>query len=99
VPNFLEIHRKLGSRVDYRVLDFYELPRSSLRNIRLCSCFSGILYHLKHPLLALETVCGLTTDTAIVESFVTDGDTWRRAHSGRPTMEFYETDELGKPVR
>jgi tRNA (mo5U34)-methyltransferase len=97
VPNFLEIHRKLGSRVDYRVLDFYELPEAHLGTFDYV-LFLGILYHLKHPLLALETVCGLTTDTAIVESFVTDGDTWREHIADVPTMEFYETDELGNQL-
>ncbi len=94
VPNFLEIHRKLGSRVDYRVLDFYELTEAGLGAFDYV-LFLGILYHLKHPLLALEMVCALTTDTAIVESFVTDGNTWREHTGDVPTMEFYETDELG----
>jgi uncharacterized protein (TIGR03437 family) len=58
----------------------------------------GILYHLKHPLLALEIVCGLTTDTAIVESFVTDANTWKEHQDEVPTMEFYETDELGNQL-
>ena len=60
--------------------------------------FLGILYHLKHPLLALEIVCALTTDTAIVESFVTDANTWREHQDEVPTMEFYETDELGNQL-
>jgi tRNA (mo5U34)-methyltransferase len=97
VPHFLEIHRKLGSRVDYRVLDFYELAEARLGTFDYV-LFLGILYHLKHPLLALEMVCGLTTDTAIVESFVTDGDTWQEHIADVPAMEFYETDELGNQL-
>jgi len=97
VPNFLEIHRKLASRVDYRILDFYELPDANLGTFDYV-LFLGILYHLKHPLLALEMVCALTTDTAIVESWVTDGDTWREHINDVPTMEFYETDELGNQL-
>ena len=97
VANFLEIHRALASRVDYRVLDFYELPQAGLGAFDYV-LFLGILYHLKHPLLALEMVCALTTDTAIVESFVTDGDTWRQHADDIPTMEFYETDELGNQL-
>ena len=58
----------------------------------------GILYHLKHPLLALEIVCALTTDTAIVESFVIDANTWQEHQDEVPTMEFYETDELGNQL-
>jgi tRNA (mo5U34)-methyltransferase len=97
VPNFLDIHRRLGSRVDYRILDFYELPEAHLGTFDYV-LFLGVLYHLKHPLLALETVCGLTTDIAIVESFVTDGDNWREHIADVPTMEFYETDELGNQL-
>src|SRR5580704_9802410 len=97
VPHFHEIHSKLGSRVAYRILDFYELPEAHLGAFDYV-LFLGILYHLKHPLLALEIVCALTTDTAIVESFVTDGDTWHKRKADVPTMEFYETDELGNQL-
>jgi hypothetical protein len=43
----------------------------------------------------LEIVCGLAADTVIVDSFVTDGDLWKEHADDIPTMEFYETDELG----
>jgi hypothetical protein len=97
VANFLEIRKKLASLVSYRILDFYEMPEAGLGVFDFVFCL-GILYHLKHPLLALEIVCGLTTDTAIVESFVTDADTWREHQDEVPTMEFYETDELGNQL-
>ena len=64
VANFLELQKKLASRVGYRILDFYELPEAGLGVFDFVFCL-GILYHLKHPLLALEIVCALTTDTAI----------------------------------
>ena len=94
IPNFLEMHRLLESKVDYRILDFYELPEAGLGRFDYVF-FLGVLYHLKHPLLALEIVCGLTTDVAIVDSFVIDGDTWEQTAGEIPTLEFYETDELG----
>jgi tRNA (mo5U34)-methyltransferase len=97
MANFLYIHRKLSSRVDYRILDFYELPQADLGKFDYVF-FLGILYHLKHPLLALEIVCGLATDTAVVESFVTDADTWQEHREEVPKMEFYETDELGNQL-
>jgi tRNA (mo5U34)-methyltransferase len=97
IANFLEIQKKLASRVSYRILDFYELPEAGLGGFDFVF-FLGILYHLKHPLLALEIVCALTTDTAIVESFVTDANTWREHENEVPTMEFYETDELGNQL-
>lgn len=97
IANFLEIQQRLSSRVDYRILDFYELPEAGLGVFDFVFCL-GILYHLKHPLLALEIVCALTTDTAIVECFVTDADTWQEHRNDIPTMEFYETDELGNQL-
>ena len=48
-----------------------------------------MLDHLKHPLLALENVCGLCREVACIESFITDADL-----SAIPLMEFYETNEL-----
>ncbi|HVY94523.1 MAG TPA: hypothetical protein VHA14_17295, partial [Bryobacteraceae bacterium] len=51
--------------------------------------FLGVLYHLKHPLLALENVCGMCREVAFIESFVTDA-----TPDGLPAMEFYETGEL-----
>ena len=97
VANFLEIQRRLCSHVDYRILDFYELPEAGLGTFDFVFCL-GILYHLKHPLLALEIVCALTTDTAIVESFVIDPDNWQEHRNDVPIMEFYETDELGNQL-
>src|ERR1039457_990745 len=61
VANFLTVHRKLASKVDYRILDFYDLPRAGLDRFDFVF-FLGVLYHLKHPLLALEIVCALTTE-------------------------------------
>ena len=97
IPNFLRIHKTLSSAVSYRILDFYELPQADLGKFDFIF-FLGVLYHLKHPLLALEIVCGLTMDTAIVESFVTDAETWQEHRNEVPTMEFYETDELGNQL-
>ncbi len=94
IPTFLQIHRRLGSKVEYRVLDFYELPAAGLGKFDVVF-FLGVLYHLRHPLLALEIVCGLTTDVAIVESFVIDGETWKEHQNAIPTLEFYEMFELG----
>ena len=36
--------------------------------------FLGVLYHVKHPVLALENVCGMCRDMACIESFVTGTD-------------------------
>ena len=97
IPNFRLIHEKLHSKVDYRIVDFFELPEARLGQFDFVF-FLGVLYHLKHPLLALEMLSAMTTDTAIVESFVTDAQTWRETRDRIPSMEFYETDELGNQL-
>jgi tRNA (mo5U34)-methyltransferase len=94
LPTFLRVHRKLKSKVDYRILDFYELPDAGLGKFDIVF-FLGVLYHLRHPLLALEMVCALTLDVAIVDSFVIDSDNWQERAGEIPTMEFYELNELG----
>lgn len=100
LATFLDIRERLGSQgsygsdVDYRIMDFYELPEAGLGKFDIV-LFLGVLYHVRHPLLALEIVSALTKDVAIVDSFVTDPDNWE-AHAGEiPSMEFYELDELG----
>src|SRR5581483_12020439 len=92
-PHFLELHKKLASKIDYRNLEVYELPDAGLGKFDIVFML-GVLYHLKHPLLALEIVCTMATDVAIVESFVTDVATWQEHANDIPTMEFYEGYEL-----
>jgi tRNA (mo5U34)-methyltransferase len=85
---FRYIHQALGSRVDYRILDVYDLHPDKIGRFDIV-LFLGVLYHLKHPLLALEKVCALTTELAAVDSYFA-----ARLKSGA-LMEFYELDELG----
>jgi tRNA (mo5U34)-methyltransferase len=92
-PGYLQMHQRLGSRAAYRDLDLYEIPAAGLGHFDIV-LFLGVLYHLKHPLLGLEIICGLTTDVALVETFVIDGATWSERRGEIPTLEFYENDEL-----
>ena len=94
-PRFRQMHELLGSRVDYRVLDVYDLAPSRVGRFDIV-LFLGVLYHLKHPLLALERVCSVTTDLAAVDSFVLKEERRRRSRVDTlPIMEFYEADEFG----
>ncbi len=94
-PRFHEVHARLGSQVSYEQADVYELIPERFGRFDIV-LFMGVLYHLKHPLLALERVCALTLDLAAVDSFIL-----RSAHrpgsniDERPVMEFYETTEFG----
>jgi len=94
IPNFRAMQSLLNSQVTYKILDVYELPKSGLSSFDYVF-FLGVLYHVKHPLLALELVCGLTKDVCIVDSFVVDADTWQDHTNQIPWFEYYETDELG----
>ncbi len=89
-PAFRAAAQALGSRVQFILSDVYQLTPERLGRFDIV-LFLGVLYHLKHPLLALERVCALTTNLACVESFVTDDGSNLAAP---PAMEFYETGEL-----
>jgi tRNA (mo5U34)-methyltransferase len=94
-PRFREMHARLGSRVDYRQMDMYELTPERIGRFDIV-LFMGVLYHLKHPLLALERVCALATGMAAVDSFILrDVHRPNEDVSKRPIMEFYEADEFG----
>ena len=92
-PRFRFAHRRLGSRVRYLVRDVYDLTPRDLGHFDIV-LFFGVLYHLKHPLLALEKVCALSRDMVLVESHVLDSGMRQALGAKRALMEFYETDEL-----
>jgi tRNA (mo5U34)-methyltransferase len=83
-----EAKKLLGSRIDYHIGDICRLTAKDLGTFDIV-LFLGVLYHVKHPILALENVCGMCRDMACIESFVTDPDP-----AAIPLMEFYETTEL-----
>jgi hypothetical protein len=80
----------LGSGAEYRIGDVCRLSSSEIGRFDIVM-FLGVLYHLKHPMLALEKVCELATDMVCVESYVTDDGADPAA---KPVMEFYESTEL-----
>jgi tRNA (mo5U34)-methyltransferase len=80
----------LGSQAEYHIDDVCRLSPAKIGYFDIVM-FLGVLYHLKHPVLALEKVCELSTDMVCVESFVTDDGSDLAA---KPVMEFYETTEL-----
>jgi tRNA (mo5U34)-methyltransferase len=81
LDTFRAIHRTLGSRSRYLQMDVYEL-NASQHGLFDYVLFLGVLYHLKHPLLALETLCAITRETCIVETFVVDGESWKSPGGG-----------------
>lgn len=94
-PRFREMHGALGSRAEYRRMNVYDLDPAKLGRFDIV-LFLGVLYHLKHPLLALERVCSVTDDYAAVESFaLTDRFLPGLGVEEHSLMRFFERDEFG----
>jgi 2-polyprenyl-3-methyl-5-hydroxy-6-metoxy-1,4-benzoquinol methylase len=70
---FQAIHDVLGSSVEFRQLSVYELSRIVDEQFDLV-IFWGVLYLLRHPLLALDNVRAATAGTAYVETAVADAE-------------------------
>ena len=88
--NFFAARQALNSKAEFHERSVYEIGKDNLGSFDIV-LFMGVLYHLRHPLLALENVCELTRDFAVIESHIID----KMREGGEPAMEFYEFDELG----
>jgi Protein of unknown function (DUF1698) len=93
LDTFREARELLGSKVQYLTLDVTELSARWLGRFDVV-LFLGVLYHLRHPLLGLEKAVELSTDLALIESFVIE----REARPVAAVMEFYERGELGGQI-
>jgi SAM-dependent methyltransferase len=87
---FLLARDLVKSKAEYVVGDICRLSSKDLGRFDIV-LFFGVLYHVKHPVMALENVCSMTTDTAYVESYVIDSPANLNAI---PILEFYEKTEL-----
>ena len=94
LDTFRALHRHLGSKIQYERMDIYELSPERVGTFDIVLCL-GVLYHLKHPLLALEKICAITKDRCIIESFAVDAVARQEGENASiPYIEFYEYDEL-----
>jgi len=84
-------HDALGSNVEVVVGDLLDgdLDLDALGTFDIV-LYLGVLYHVRHPLRALERLVELTGGTAIIE---TQAESFR-AHGRTPLTRFYEGDEL-----
>jgi tRNA (mo5U34)-methyltransferase len=80
--------RARRSRVEDRHIDVLDLSPEKVGVFDLV-LFLGVLYHMRHPLLALERVASVTGHQAIVETHVD------MVECKRPVMVFYPGRELG----
>jgi len=89
---FDQIKALLESDVEYLRSSVYELP-ARLREQFDIVAFCGVLYHLRHPLLALDAVRELTSGRALIETAIRDrflGDS-----VNLPLVHFHRLDDLG----
>jgi tRNA (mo5U34)-methyltransferase len=84
---FERIRRALDSNVEFVQASVYELPEL-LKEQFDAVFFLGVLYHLRHPLLALDALRRLTTGTLYVESAISG------APDDAPGAAFYRFDQL-----
>jgi tRNA (mo5U34)-methyltransferase len=77
----------LGSRVEDLDVDVMDLSPERVGTFDVV-LFLGVLYHLRHPLLALERVAAVTRDLLVIETVVD------MAGFKRPAVAFYPDREL-----
>lgn len=95
LDTFRKLHGLFHSRAKYLKLDVYDVSRDLLGEFDIVLLL-GVLYHLKHPLLALERICSITKEICIIDTFVIDPEAFRQGTpSPIPYAEFYERGELG----
>lgn len=84
--------RALRSRVEDLSIDVMDLSPERVGRFDLV-LFLGVLYHLRHPLLALERVASVTREALVLETVVD------LVGLGRPALAFYPGTELnGDPT-
>jgi tRNA (mo5U34)-methyltransferase len=94
----------LGSKAEYVEGSVYDLSPEVHGTFDVV-LFLGVLYHLRHPLLALEKIHAACQETLLLESHVLDPhflylgremslETLNPLLKDAPLMQFYPTDEL-----
>ena len=84
-----------------REMSVYEVNEAELGRFDYVFCF-GLLYHLRHPLLALDKLSAVCDEAIFVESAILDdfspyrGGMGHGYAGGQFVMEFYPTNEYGR---
>ena len=80
-------HRAFGSRVESQDVDVLDHTPERLGTFDVV-LFLGVLYHMRHPLLALERMAAMTSDMLVLETHV------ESLGVRRPVAAFYPGAEL-----
>ena len=78
------------SKVEYLRLDAHDLDPARIGTFDLVFC-AGVLYHLRHPLAALERIRSVTAGQLILETHALIP----ALHENAPLMTIFPGDELG----
>jgi tRNA (mo5U34)-methyltransferase len=89
---FRDIANLLGSQAEYIQGSIYTLPTLLSEKFDII-VFFGVLYHLRHPLLALDNLRFLARGTVLIETAICDYELG--PDTDRPLAWFYRRDELG----
>jgi len=89
---FAAIKELLGSRAEHIQGNIYELP-ALLHETFDVVLFWGVLYHLRHPLLALDNVRRFARGHVSIETAVSDHELVEDCRA-QPVARFYRRDEL-----
>lgn len=101
-------HKLIGSNVEYNIASVYDLS-PEIHGTFDVVLFLGVLYHLRHPILALEKIHSVCKEYAFVETHVLDNNLiYNQAHfklkNLHPAlvetsiMQFYPNGELNNDV-
>jgi tRNA (mo5U34)-methyltransferase len=88
---FEQLKALLNSDVEYLRASVYELPAKLAERFDIVA-FCGVLYHLRHPMLALDVVRALTRGRALIETAVCDRSLGTAA--GVPLIHYHRLDDL-----
>lgn len=97
-------HEILGSRVEFVEADLFSLQAKTMGQFDLV-LFLGVLYHLRHPFLALERAADLCRDQMIMETEVGQSPSGLRAtlftaltgyEPPKMRMDFFPVDDINK---
>lgn len=100
---FWAAHKLLESKVEFLQSDIFDLDPGKVGQFDLV-LFLGVLYHLRHPLLAMEKLAALTKDRLILETEIAPAPSGLRQWIASKLagafpvayMEFYAKEEINR---
>jgi len=87
-PSFDLARKHLAPSIEVKDIDVPDISVETVGTFDIV-IFSGVFYHLRHPLLALERIAPIATECLILETHLI------QSLSRKPYMRFYPGTELG----